>query len=49
MADALVADETDYINDEFLTFVGEHMNRWLECLDAIEAADSLAEPTLADD
>jgi len=32
--------EYDYENGDFLTYVGEHMLEWLECLDALAAADA---------
>jgi hypothetical protein len=35
MADELLEREFDYENGEFLTYVGESMHEWLECLDAV--------------
>ncbi|MFB6205101.1 MAG: alpha-1 4-glucan-protein synthase, partial [Haloglomus sp.] len=41
MADALAEGEfDDWNNGEFLTFVGEHMRDWLDCLDALDAGRS---------
>jgi hypothetical protein len=37
MADELVEREFDYENGDFLTYVGEHMREWLDCLDALAA------------
>jgi hypothetical protein len=38
MADRLATGDWDeYANGEFFTLVGERMNDWLDCLDAIEA------------
>ena len=37
MATALADGEFDYENGEFLNFVGEHMQDWLACLDALDA------------
>jgi hypothetical protein len=48
MADAMVAHDADYNNAEFLTYVGEHMRRWLDCLDAL-AAGTVETPAAADD
>ncbi|MFD1515618.1 alpha-1 4-glucan-protein synthase [Halomarina rubra] len=48
MADALVAHEDDYTNGDFLTYVGEHMRRWLDCLDAL-TGEQVATPAVADD
>jgi len=36
MARSLAAREFDLENGEFLNYVGEHMLRWLDCLDAID-------------
>ncbi|WP_254538091.1 alpha-1 4-glucan-protein synthase [Halomarina litorea] len=49
MADALVTHENDYNNSEFLTFVGEHMREWLDCLDALGTEPVRAAPAPADD
>ena len=48
MADELATgDWAEYDNGDFLAYVGEHMRRWLDCLDAIERR---AEPPVpADD
>ena len=47
MADALVAGDWDaYENGDFLTYVGEHMHDWLDCLAAL-GSDGVATPTAA--
>ena len=47
MADALVAGEwDDYENGDFLTYVGEHMHDWLDCLAAL-GSDDVATPAAA--
>ncbi|MFW6017857.1 MAG: alpha-1 4-glucan-protein synthase, partial [Halapricum sp.] len=33
----LAADAAEYENGEFLTYVGEHMHDWLDCLEALDA------------
>ena len=39
MADELVdGDWDDYNNGDFFNYIGEFMNDYLDCLDAIEAA-----------
>ncbi|WP_330631802.1 alpha-1 4-glucan-protein synthase [Halocatena halophila] len=35
MASALIDHEQSYNNADFLTYVGEHMLEWLDCLDAL--------------
>ena len=48
MADRLLAGSwDDYENGEFLTYVGEHMHRWLACLRGLGSAVEAAVP--ADD
>jgi len=50
MADRLVeGDWSDHENGDFLAYVGEHMHRWLDCLDAIDAASPRAPTPAADD
>jgi len=49
MADALVAADVDYENDEFLTFVGEHMHDWLDALETLEPGTTATEAAPADD
>jgi hypothetical protein len=49
MADALVAADVDYENDEFLTFVGEHMHDWLDALETLEPGTTAVEAAPADD
>ncbi|MFC6835874.1 alpha-1 4-glucan-protein synthase [Halomarina ordinaria] len=48
MARALVDHENDYINGEFLTYVGEHMHEWVECLDALAEAEPAPAPASDD-
>jgi hypothetical protein len=48
MADALVDHDEEYNNAEFLTYVGEHMRRWLDCLTALDA-EPVEAPAAADD
>jgi len=36
-AELLAAETADYENGEFLTYVGEHIHDWLDCLAAIDA------------
>ncbi len=40
MATALIEHEQSYNNADFLTFVGEHMLEWLDCLDALSASST---------
>jgi len=52
MASALeAADVADYENGEFLHYVGDHMHDWLDCLAALEDAETAAAavPTAGDD
>ena len=52
MADALAGGEFEaWTNGDFLTFVGEHMRDWLDCLDALDAGrpvPSAAAPAVAE-
>jgi hypothetical protein len=49
MADALVEADVDYENDEFLTYVGEHMHDWLDALETLEPGTTATEAAPADD
>ena len=49
MADALVAADVDYENDEFLTYVGEHMHDWLGALETLAPGTTATEAAPADD
>ncbi len=37
MAEALTDGEFDLVNGGFLNYIGEHMRRWLDCLEALES------------
>jgi hypothetical protein len=52
MAERLAADDwSQWNNGAFLTYVGQRMQAWLDCLDALEASPTaaVAEPPAADD
>jgi len=49
MADALVDADVEYTNAEFLTYVGEHMHEWLECLETLAAVETPPAPAADDD
>jgi hypothetical protein len=49
VADALVEADVDYENDEFLTYVGEHMRDWLGALETLEPGTTATEAAPADD
>jgi hypothetical protein len=37
MAEALTNGEFDLVNGAFLSYIGEYMQRWLDCLEALES------------
>jgi len=49
MGEALLERDTDYTNDDFLTYVGEHMLEWLDCLDALGGTETERATTAAAD
>ncbi|WP_049981113.1 alpha-1 4-glucan-protein synthase [Halolamina rubra] len=50
MADALATGEfEEWNNGEFLNYCGEHMNDWIDCLDAIESPAAETVEVAADD
>jgi hypothetical protein len=49
MGEALVECDPDYTNAEFLTYVGEHVLEWLDCLEALGADAEPATATAAAD
>lgn len=52
MATGLVEHDAEYNNDDFLTYVGEYMHEWLDCLDElapVETERTRASVTATDD